>query len=104
MLLDVGDFGHHMMDWDLNHWIPMFFGGIAVLLAIIVIFYIIIQNTRSNNEKNHNVMQAPKIKQNELHVYEKWKDDVDEINFCFNCGTKLVRKPLQYCPNCGTML
>ncbi len=104
MLLDGSYFGHHMMDWDLTQMIPMIFGGITIIIAIIVILYIILQSTRRANEKSQMIIQAPMSKQNELNIYEKDKDDSEDINFCFNCGTKLYRNQLRYCPNCGTKL
>jgi hypothetical protein len=101
MLLDGSYFGHYMMDWDFNHWIPMILGGITVLLALIVILYIIIQSNQKTNEQELIIAQEEMNKQDESKVEYKGKDDLEDIQFCFNCGTKLDDKQLRYCPTCG---
>lgn len=104
MLLDGSYFGHHMMDWDLAQMIPMIFGGITIIIAIIVILYIIIESNRSSYKISQLNTQTPIGNHHNLKRVDYREDKSEEINFCFNCGVKLDREQLQYCPSCGTKL
>ena len=102
MIFDEGHVGYHMMDWNLGHWIPMIFGLGIVLLASIVIIYMVIQNTRTNNEKNQMTIQLPKSNKHELNAYGIEEENSEKANFCYRCGEKLDGEQSNYCPKCGS--
>ena len=95
--------GHHMMDWELGHLIPMIFGWGIFVLAAVVILYVIIQNTRTK-QRNQTIFQEPINKRVESGIYKKVEEPSSKTIFCYNCGEKLDGSQSFYCPICGTKI
>jgi uncharacterized paraquat-inducible protein A len=97
--------GHHMMNWDLGNWFFMIFGWGIIISAILVILYMIIQSSTKNQ---HNKIVSEKI--DNVGVYNKpdvnrvSEDTSELINFCYNCGERLIGDSTQFCPRCGVKL
>lgn len=96
--------GHHMMDWDMSHWIPMIFGWGIVLLAIFILLYFVIQSTLSIKSKGQMNIPIQKSKKKEVEAFKdlQYEQTNEKSNFCYSCGGKLDRNiNIEYCPNCG---
>ncbi|MFX1479720.1 MAG: hypothetical protein ACFFCI_16480 [Promethearchaeota archaeon] len=94
---------HHMMDWDLGHWIPMIFGWGFIILAVIIIFYFIIRSFNGSG-KNQVITQKPKNTINHFKTFEIDDENLKNINYCSRCGEKIDGEPLNYCPKCGSKI
>jgi len=105
MFLDnTNDIGHHMMEWDLGHWIPMIFGWGIILLVVIIILYLIIKTNLCINKENQMNIQGAKSKRNEFQSNDYLKDISENANFCYHCGEKLDHNQSNYCPKCGIII
>ncbi|KKM63041.1 hypothetical protein LCGC14_1515560 [marine sediment metagenome] len=96
--------GHHMMHWDMGHFIPLIFGWGAILLVISVLLYFAIQTARNSKSKDQVNIPMPKSKENDLVAYDITQNEEanEKSNFCYSCGNKLdTNRGLEYCPNCG---
>lgn len=83
----------HMMEWGSEVWFfVVFIGIISFILITLILLYIM--------RKGTNKLESTKSSDQQLKLTEL-KSNLDEIEFCPECGAKFETKDIIYCPACG---
>ena len=80
---------HQMMEWGSDVW---FILGIIIFFIIALILLYILRKGANKLQSTEIPSQRPN--QKDLNSNQ----NIDEIKFCFDCGTKLDTQNIVYCP------
>jgi len=85
----------HMMDWNSEVWFFVIFIGIISFVLITLILLYIMRKGTNNLESAKTSDQQ--FKKTEL----KSNQQLDEVNFCPECGAKFDKQGIEFCQACG---
>ncbi|MFX0021824.1 MAG: zinc-ribbon domain-containing protein [Candidatus Hermodarchaeota archaeon] len=86
-----------MMDIGFEGWIFMIFCAGSVILLIIAFTYLYnhyINISKSDNQLNNKIINNDRVNPYISNFKEK-------VNFCQNCGQKLIDQDVKFCSYCG---